>query len=88
MAEIQSGLDTSDSGGVQGDLFGEDDSAMQEIVAISKAAGELVKENKQKIAAVSGAVKRPEIARKMECCYIRKQGKASHLQGRWKRCCA
>ena len=36
-----------------------------EIVAISKAAGELVKENKQKIAAVLGAVKRPEIAREM-----------------------
>ena len=57
--------DVSDGGGIQGDLFGEDDSAMQEIVAISKAAGELVKENKQKIAAVSGAVKRPEIAREM-----------------------
>ena len=63
--KAENSSDVSDGGGIQGDLFGEDDSAMQEIVAISKAAGELVKENKQKIAAVSGAVKRPEIAREM-----------------------
>ena len=50
---------------VQGDLFGENDSAIQEMVAISKAAGELVKENRQKILAVKGVVKRPEVAREM-----------------------
>lgn len=50
---------------VQGDLFGVDDSAMREMVALSKAAGELVKQNKQRILAVKGVIKRPEIAREM-----------------------
>ena len=50
---------------VQGDLFGMDDSAMREMVALSKAAGELVKQNKQRILAVKGVIKRPEIAREM-----------------------
>ena len=50
---------------VQGDLFGMDDSAMREMVALSKAAGELVKQNKQRILAVNGVIKRPEIAREM-----------------------
>ena len=50
---------------VQGDLFGVDDTAMREMVALSKAAGELVKQNKQRILAVKGVIKRPEIAREM-----------------------
>lgn len=50
---------------VQGDLFGVDDAAMREMVALSKAAGELVKQNKQRILAVKGVIKRPEIAREM-----------------------
>lgn len=50
---------------VQGDLFGVDDSAMREMVALSKAAGELVKQNKQRILAVKGVIRRPEIAREM-----------------------
>ncbi len=50
---------------VQGDLFGMDDTAMREMVALSKAAGELVKQNKQRILAVKGVIKRPEIAREM-----------------------
>lgn len=50
---------------VQGDLFGMDDTAMREMVMLSKAAGELVKQNKQRILAVKGVIKRPEIAREM-----------------------
>lgn len=56
---------SADGGEVQTDLFGNDDSAMIEMVKISKAAGELVKENKQKILAVKGVVKRPQVAREM-----------------------
>lgn len=56
---------SADGGEVQTDLFGNDDSAMLEMVKISKAAGELVKENKQKILAVKGVVKRPQVAKEM-----------------------
>lgn len=56
---------SADGGEVQTDLFGNDDSAMIEMVKISKAAGELVKENKQKILAVKGVVKRPQVAKEM-----------------------
>ena len=56
---------SADGGEVQTDLFGNDDSAMIEMVKISKAAGELVKENKQKILAVKCVVKRPQVAREM-----------------------
>lgn len=56
---------SADGGEVQTDLFGNDDSAMIEMVKISKAAGELVKENRQKILAVKGVVKRPQVASQM-----------------------
>lgn len=56
---------SADGGEVQTDLFGNDDSAMIEMVKISKAAGELVKENRQKILAVKGVVKRPQVAKEM-----------------------
>lgn len=49
----------------QGDLFGVDDSAIQEAEAIAKVAGERIKRNSERILAVRGAAKRPEAAKEM-----------------------
>ena len=51
--------------GAQGDIFGFDDSAMREAAAMAKGASSRQRKIGEQIAAVSGASKRPEIARKM-----------------------
>jgi len=51
--------------GAQGDIFGFDDSAMREASAMAKAASSRQRKIGEQIAAVSGASKRPEIAKKM-----------------------
>lgn len=51
--------------GVQGDIFGFDDSAMLEAIEMAKGASKAQREISEQIAAVSGAAKRPDIARKM-----------------------
>ncbi len=49
----------------QGDLFGFDDSAIQEMEAMSKAAGKIKDALKDRILAVAGAIRRPEQAKAM-----------------------
>ncbi len=51
--------------GQQGDIFGFDDSAMVDAAAMAKKASSAQRHISEQIAAVSGAVKRPELARKM-----------------------
>lgn len=51
--------------GAQGDIFGFDDSAMQEAAAMGKKASSAQRALSEQIAAVSGASKRPEIARRL-----------------------
>ena len=50
---------------VQAGLFGEDDSAIQESIRISKAAAKKAEELQEQILAVKGASKRPEAAAKL-----------------------
>lgn len=51
--------------GAQGDIFGFDDSAMVEAETMAKKAGQRQRAIAEQIASVSGASKRPEIARKL-----------------------
>ena len=51
--------------GAQGDIFGFDDSAMQEAAKMAKLASSKQRKIGEQIAAVSGASKRPELAKKM-----------------------
>ena len=51
--------------GKQGDIFGFDDSAMREASAMAKKAGSIQMRIQEQIAAVNGASKRPELARRM-----------------------
>ena len=51
--------------GTQGDIFGFDDSAMREASAMAKKASSKQRQIGEQVAAVSGASKRPELARKM-----------------------
>jgi len=51
--------------GEQGDIFGFDDSALKEASAMAKKASSKQRAISEQIAAVSGASKRPELARKM-----------------------
>lgn len=51
--------------GQQGDIFGFDDSAMREATAMAKRASSEQRAISEQVAAVSGASKRPELARKM-----------------------
>lgn len=51
--------------GQQGDIFGFDDSALREASAMAKKASSKQRQISEQIAAVSGASKRPELARKM-----------------------
>jgi len=51
--------------GTQGDIFGFDDSAMREASTMAKKASAKQRAIGEQIAAVSGASKRPELARKM-----------------------
>lgn len=53
------------AGGEQGDIFGFDDSAMREASTMAKRASSKQRAISEHIAAVSGASKRPELARKM-----------------------
>jgi hypothetical protein len=50
---------------VQAGLFGEDDSAIQDSIRISKAAAKKAEELQEQILAVKGAAKRPEAAAKL-----------------------
>jgi hypothetical protein len=49
----------------QGDLFGFDDSAIQEAEAMGKAAESIIGEMKDRVLAVKGALKRPDKAKEM-----------------------
>jgi hypothetical protein len=49
----------------QGDLFGFDDSAIQEMEALSKAASAIQQEMRDRVSAVKGAVRRPSEAKEM-----------------------
>ena len=49
----------------QGDIFGFDDSLIKEQLEVAKRAAAAQREIREQIAAVSGATKRPEIARKL-----------------------
>lgn len=51
--------------GAQGDIFGFDDSAMREASTMAKKASSQQRKISEQIAAVSGASKRPELAKKM-----------------------
>lgn len=51
--------------GTQGDIFGFDDSAMVQAAAMAKKASSKQRQISEQIAAVNGASKRPELARKM-----------------------
>lgn len=51
--------------GAQGDIFGFDDSAMREAAAMAKKASSKQRAISEQISAVSGASKRPELARKL-----------------------
>lgn len=51
--------------GQQGDIFGFDDSAMREAAAMAKKASSAQRKISEQISAVSGASRRPELARKM-----------------------
>jgi hypothetical protein len=51
--------------GAQGDIFGFDDSAMREAAAMAKKASSKQRAISEQISAVSGASRRPELARKM-----------------------
>lgn len=51
--------------GAQGDIFGFDDSAMKEASKMAKLASSQQRKISEQIAAVSGASKRPELAKKM-----------------------
>lgn len=51
--------------GKQGDIFGFDDSAMLEAAAMAKKASSIQRHISEQISAVSGASRRPELARKM-----------------------
>ena len=51
--------------GAQGDIFGFDDSAMQEASKMAKLASSAQRKIGEQIAAVSGASKRPELAKRM-----------------------
>ena len=51
--------------GVQGDIFGFDDSAMREASRMAKRASSMQRKIAEQISAVSGASRRPELARKM-----------------------
>lgn len=51
--------------GVQTDLFGADDSAIVEAEKIAKAAGKRLRKNRERLRAVKGAAKRPEVAAEM-----------------------
>jgi hypothetical protein len=53
------------AGGEQGDIFGFDDSAMKEAATMAKRASSKQRAIAEQIAAVNGASKRPELARKM-----------------------
>jgi predicted RNA methylase len=56
--------DTAKSAGVQFDLFGADDSALEEDSKNAKAAISIQREIRNDVAAISGAAKRPEVAAK------------------------
>ena len=51
--------------GAQGDIFGFDDSAMREAASMAKKASSMQRKISEQISAVSGASRRPEIARKL-----------------------
>lgn len=53
------------AGGEQGDIFGFDDSAMREAESMAKKAVSIQRGISEQIAAVSGASKRPELAKKL-----------------------
>ena len=59
------GVMSVERGGQQGDIFGFDDSAMREAEAMAKKASSYQRAIAEQIAAVNGAAKRPELAKKM-----------------------
>lgn len=72
----------------QGDLFGFDDGAIQEMLSLSKAANAIIREKKDLLNSAVGAARRPEQAQKMGLSGVEEaQQKVDNLKdelGRWK----